>query len=684
MNRANRIRAALERAEQTWAFWWVFSFWGLVTVTAAVQAYQWSRAGGVPNALCVCLLLLAWVPFALTGWLRHTGPRLRYSTNLWMIVLSAVLLGLQIRGSLAWYEPWDACLATFIWGRAQLRWFFYPEPASPAQNTTAAASPVPTTTQDLPWLQPGRGLDSIAGMADFKAQLLPALTELRDYKRRGPLAQRNGILLFGPPGTGKTFLAHAIAGELGLPMLKVGVQDLTSPWINESPTLIRSVFRQAASRPCVLFLDELDAVGGKRNSGAGHQEDQKVVNALLTEIDSARSAHHIVLVAATNWMDQLDPALIRDGRFDFRLELPYPDLVARTEVLRTMLSTHGLRASALTISQVAALWERRSVAFIQAVVLRLKDDAPGRMHGAELSADDFKRASRAVSRLPSQLPGPGPQLGDMILPDNIQQEVQSILYRLRNWESLAALGAEPPTGILLYGPPGTGKTLLVQAMARELEDWHVLEVQATEVLQNPARFRDVMDRASQHRPAFVFLDEADELLRDRSSSLQAGATNEILKAMDGTVGRVPEVILIAATNQPDMIDPAALRGGRFGEKLFLPRLAGQPLVRLIQRQLDRLSISVRGTEVDAEGLADRLVEAAPADVVALFRKAVGYTVESAHPHKLGWEDVERAAGVQGLHFQTSMRFWSDPSQPFKESHDTHARTTDRRTDYRSR
>lgn len=679
MNRPNRIMAALQRAEQTWAFWWVFSFWCLVTLFAAVQAYQWSRAGGIPNVLAACLLLLAWVPFAWTGWLRHTGPRLRYSTNFWMIVLSAVLLGLQIRGTLAWYEPWDVGLATLIWGRAQFRWFFYPEPASSDQSTVAASpsAAAPATPSDLPWLQPEHGLEGMAGMADFKAQLLPALAGFRGYRRAGPLSPRNGILLFGPPGTGKTFAAHAIAGELGLPLLKVGVQDLTSRWINESPSLIRGVFRQAASRPCVLFLDELDAVGGKRNSGAGHQEDQKVVNALLTEIDSARSAHHIVLIAATNWMDQLDPALIRDGRFDFRFELPYPDLAARTEVLRAMLSTHGLRAGPLTVSQVAVLWERRSVAFIQAVVLWLKDKSQGQPSTGELHTDDFKRAGRAVSRLPSLLPGPGPLLSDMILPDQVRQEVQSILYRLRNWESLAALGAEPPTGILLYGPPGTGKTLLVQAMARELGDWHVLEVQATDVLQNPARFRDAMDRAAQHRPAFVFLDEADELLRDRASSLQAGATNEVLKAMDGTVGRVPEVVLIAATNQPDMIDPAALRGGRFGEKLFLPRLAGHPLVDLIQRQMDRLPISVGGSGLNAQVIADALGEAAPADVVALVRKAVGYTVESGQPRQLGWEDVRRAANVLGLHFQTSMGFCSEPSQPFKESHDDQSKPTDR-------
>ena len=208
----------------------------------------------------------------------------------------------------------------------------------------------------------------------------------------------------------------------------------------------------------------------------------------------------------------------------------------------------------------------------------------------------------------------------------MRREADSLLYRLRHWENIALRGGEPPSGVLLYGPPGTGKTNFVRALARELEYWHVFEVNAAEVLQDPRKFRDIMELAANHRPAIVFIDEADELLRERTQSFAATATNEILKSMDGMLGKVPEVVFMAATNNPELIDGAALRGGRFAEKIFMGRLCGEDLVSFLEKDFASKIRVTFAADLTPTALAAKLVEAAPSDALGLLRKAINYTL----------------------------------------------------------
>jgi len=175
---------------------------------------------------------------------------------------------------------------------------------------------------------------------------------------------------------------------------------------------------------------------------------------------------------------------------------------------------------------------------------------------------------------------------------------------------------------MLYGPPGTGKTKFVNALARELGDWHVFEVSASDVIQNPKVFQQTVDMAAAHRPAIVFLDEADELLSNRSGSWNSGAANQVLKSIDGFGGKVPEVVFIAATNRLDAIDPAALRGGRFSEKIHMDLLRGEDLRRFVQNCIEKLPKAKVRSELDAEVIASAFVEAAPADVVSHIRSLV--------------------------------------------------------------
>ena len=494
---------------------------------------------------------------------------------------------------------------------------------------------------------PSLTLDKLAGMNELKTELLPVLNLYRAYaKSKGAVSDRNGILLSGPPGNGKTTFAEAIAGELGLPLIKISGKDVQSKWINESGKAIKALFSQASQQPCVVFFDEFETLAVSRSGGNTHSEDKKAVTALLPEIDAARKKR-IVLIAATNYLDQVDSAILRDGRFDFRIEIPYPDLEARVGILQGMLAKYKVRAADGVVGYVARLWERRAVSFIEATVKRLRDNGYDSKRGA--SVEDFKRASREASRRASAIPKSGAKLSELALPQSVREETNSLLYRLRNWEKIAERGGEPPSGVLLYGPPGTGKTNLVRALARELGDWHVFEVNATDVIQDPRKFRDTVELAANHRPAIVFIDEADELLRERVASSNAGATNEILKNMDGMMGKVPEVLFMAATNNAEFMDAAALRGGRFAEKIYMGLLKGNDLVAFLEKEFAAKDNVRFDGALNAVTLAHRLGPIAPANAFTVLRKAINYTFTSdGNNRPVGMMDVERAIEASSL------------------------------------
>lgn len=500
-------------------------------------------------------------------------------------------------------------------------------PLPVAQDPNVSTAP----KYEFDWKTPKTTFASLAGMAGLKAELNQAIGPFRGYAQNGPIADRNGIILSGPPGNGKTTFATAIAGELGLPFVKVSGVDVTSMYVNESPAMLKALFAQVAKQPCLLFVDELDSILKSRGHANAHEEDKKLVTAFLTLVDEARN-HRVVLVAATNYLDQLDKAGVRDGRFDFRIEVPYPDIEARKAILTGLLSKFKLEVQPGVVDYVASLWERRSIAFIEATVKRLRDAGKG-VNGGSATVQDFKQASQDASRRTGNIPNSGESVSELALPAAVRREVDSLVYRLTNWEKIAEQGGEPPSGVLLYGPPGTGKTNLVRAIARELKVWHVFEVNATDVINDPRKFKETVELAADHRPAIVFIDEADELLRNRNYSANTGATNEILKSMDGMMGKVPEIVFVAATNNPDVIDAAALRGGRFAEKIHMGRLSGEDLVTFLTKEFAKRKNASMGPDLTARSLADKLGEAAPADAIAVLRKAINYTFAPNAPSR---------------------------------------------------
>jgi transitional endoplasmic reticulum ATPase len=512
-------------------------------------------------------------------------------------------------------------------------------PSNTAVEPAAQNGPAPI----FPVSHPKNGLEGLAGMDDLKSEIRNAIAPFARYqaeRQPGLLSDRNGILLYGPPGNGKTAFAEAIAGELGLRFMKLSVSDLVTKWVNGTPEILAAAFKQAQQEPTVLFLDEFDAIASSRDAANMHHEDRKAVNALLPLIDEARR-QKVVLMAATNFPDQLDSAIARDGRFDFRIEVPRPDLPARVGIIKALCKQYGVVADATLVEKVAALWERRSVSFIDGTIKRLRDNGLG-SGSRSATVDEFKRAAREVSRRTSALPRDCPALSELVLPAAVRIEAQSLLHRLRHWETIADRGGEVPSGVLLYGPPGTGKTLFVKALARELGDWHVFEVNTTDVIQDPRKFRTLVELAADYRPAFVFLDEADELLRDRSMSPAASATNEILKTMDGMMGRVPELVFIAATNNPDAIDAAATRGGRFAEKILMPRLSGDDLVSFLAAEFRKHPNVAFAADVSPASLTELFGSIAPADALSVLRKAISYTLTDSALRDVTREDIHLA------------------------------------------
>lgn len=490
---------------------------------------------------------------------------------------------------------------------------------------------------------PLKTLASIAGMTEFKASLTEKLRPFKQYKRKGSqVSDSNGILLSGPPGVGKTMVAEAIAGELGFRFFKVTVSDLTSKWVNESAQRIGEL-RDAAIKaaPCVVFLDEVDAVAGNRSRSGSHGEDKKVVNALLTMVDALRK-EKVLLVAATNFLDDLDPAFVRDGRFDTRVDIPYPDLEARRAILADLVKRHNFGADPKAILKIATSWERRSPAFIEGVVKRVRDALQAERR-QEAVFEDFKRADRDASKRQGAIPANGASLSELVLPAPLKDAAVSLVNRLRNWEGVIEQGGTPPSGVLLVGPPGTGKTNLVRAITRELGDYHLFQVDAAEILDSPKKFDEIVELASQHRPAIVFIDEADDLLRDRSISRNPTATNAVLKAMDGFTARVPEVVFMAATNAPDAIDAAAKRGGRFAEKLYVGPLEGPDLVALVEHELSKRTSIALDAGLDASAIAILLGgKEVVANVLSILNQAVNLSLSRGQKSPLTAMDVEIA------------------------------------------
>jgi transitional endoplasmic reticulum ATPase len=405
-----------------------------------------------------------------------------------------------------------------------------------------------------------------------------------------------GVLLHGPPGTGKTLLAKAVASETSANFTSIGGPEIMSKFYGESEERLREIFKEAAENaPSIIFIDEIDSIAPKRDEVTGETE-RRVVAQLLALMDGLEGRGKVVVIGATNRPNALDPAIRRPGRFDREIEIGIPDKEGRLEILQIHTRgmpladdvdlvqlanmTHGyVGADLAALSREAAMRALRKV--LPSIDLEAETIPLDVLNSLRVTMGDFMSAYREMQ--PSTLrevllETPNVKwedVGGLEQPKQVLME--SVEWPLRYGALFKHMNATPPKGILLYGPPGTGKTLLARAVATESQA-NFISVKGPEFLskwvgESEKAVRETFRKARQAAPCVIFLDEIDAIAPVRGKSSDSGVTervvSQILTEMDG-LEALHNVVVIAATNRPDIIDPALLRAGRFDRLVFIP------------------------------------------------------------------------------------------------------------------
>lgn len=492
----------------------------------------------------------------------------------------------------------------------------------------------------------------VVGMDEFKDKLFKASVEVLESAKAARHGQskevRNGILLYGKPGNGKTYFAEALAGELDLPIVRLAVGNSASRWVNETTERVTAAFQSAiAQAPCVLFIDEIDSFLVRRDKVANaDSETSRTVNTMLTEFVRLRE-HRILLIAATNFLDQLDEAAIREGRFDYKVEVPPPDLKARLSVLRHIFKRNNTQIRECSnLEAMVRRWDGFSVAKVRAIASQIMAELD-QQNTRDLKREHVLAAIRSVQgRMGQPIPVAIPTVDQLEMDESLKVKLSGLARRMAQVDLIEELGGSVPRGVLFHGRPGTGKTYAVQSLAKTA-GWAFLTVTGPELTAEPGKIAELMDRAADIRPCLVFVDEAEDALADRRESYVAPATARFLAAMDGVSNRASDVMVVAATNFPDRIDSALLRGGRFSEALeFLPPSNGV-VKQLVERWYTSLTVTVKD-ELKPAHVFEVVNGKSIADIKAMLKQIVNSAIDRAPnalaPH-IDLSDLSRSVYV---------------------------------------
>ena len=486
------------------------------------------------------------------------------------------------------------------------------------------------------------------------------------FKRLG-IEPPKGILLYGPPGCGKTLLAKAVANETDAYFIAINGPEIMSKFYGESEQRLREIFEDAKEHaPAIIFIDEIDAIAPKREEVTGEVE-KRVVAQLLALMDGLEARGDVIVIGATNRPNAIDPALRRPGRFDREIEIGVPDKQGRYEILlvhtRNMPLaedvdleelaelTHGFTgADIAALCREAAMQALRR--FLPKIDLESEEIPAEVLNELRVTRRDFLEALKDVQ--PSALREvyvevPEVRWDDIGGLDDVKQELrEAVEWPLRHPEYFREMGIEPPKGVLLYGPPGCGKTLLAKAVANESEA-NFVSVKGPEVLskwvgESERAIREIFRKARQASPCVVFFDEVDSIaprrgLRGGDSGVTDRIVNQLLTEMDG-ITKLEGVVVLAATNRPDILDPALLRPGRFDRIVYVPPPDKKARLEIFKVHTRRMPLA---EDVDLEELAERTEGFTGADIAALCREAAMTVLrEVGRPSKVEMRHFKKA------------------------------------------
>jgi transitional endoplasmic reticulum ATPase len=475
-----------------------------------------------------------------------------------------------------------------------------------------------------------------------------------------------GVLLHGPPGTGKTLIAKAVANESGANFYTINGPEIMSKFYGQSEENLRKIFQEAEKNaPSIIFIDEIDAIAPKRSEVHGEVE-RRVVSQMLTLMDGLKGRGKLIVIGATNLPDILDPALRRPGRFDREIIIAAPDREGRKEILQ--IHTRGMPLTKDTKledlaeytygyvgADLAALAREAAMNALRRYLPEIDLEKPipvEILEKMEVTIEDFKNAHRGIE--PSamreflvEIPKINwSDVGD--LQTAKQQLQEAVEWPLTKPDVFKRLGITPPRGVLLYGPPGTGKTLLAKAVASE-SNANFISIKGPEVMskwvgESEKAVRELFKKARQVAPTIVFLDELDSIApmrgTDTGSHVTDSVVNQLLTSIDG-LESMEGVVVIGATNRPDIIDPSLLRPGRFDRLVLIHSPDEEARLEIFKIHTKNMPLE---KDVDLKHLAGLSENYSGADIESLCREAA----------MLAIRENEKASKVTMIHFDKAM------------------------------
>jgi len=511
----------------------------------------------------------------------------------------------------------------------------------PAEQIAEDAAAGGSETPDVAYEDIG-GLDDELEQVREMIELPMRHPEL--FKRLG-IEPPKGVLLHGPPGTGKTLIAKAVANEIDAHFQTLSGPEIMSKYYGESEEQLREVFEEAAENaPAIIFMDELDSIAPKREEAGGDVE-RRVVAQLLSLMDGLEERGEVVVIGATNRVDAIDPALRRGGRFDREIEIGVPDRDGRKEILQVHTrnmplsddidideyaeTTHGFVGA--DIASLAKEAGMNAIRRIRPQIDLEEDEIDAEiLESIEITSRDMKEALKGIE--PSALREVFVEVPDVTWDDvgglegTKDRLRETIQWPLDYPEVFEAMDMESAKGVLMYGPPGTGKTLLAKAVANEAES-NFISVKGPELLdkyvgESEKGVREIFSKARENAPTVIFFDEIDAIATERGrntgdSGVSERVVSQLLTELDG-LETLEDVVVIATSNRPDLIDSALLRPGRLDRHVHVP-VPGEAARRAIFEVHTR--DKPLADDVDLDSLARRTENYVGADIEAVCREA---------------------------------------------------------------